>query len=212
MPVVNEPSEAPARAPDDARRHADESVARKFTRLMRASTSRYGVLTDPPVVCAMIAVLLVPAIVLYQLGLIDRGGLVFVYPVLALPVVVALAVNAAGRGARQRVVTWLASLPFPLENMNGLLNGVGYKLLVRFVGEPPPRVELNQALDAIHPDVFALEYASDVPEVEVHVGVLESKVNPAGANHRRYRRVHDIVERCFVPMHAERPIAWIRVS
>ena len=39
-----------AAATDAALRRADESVSLKFTRLMKATTSPYGSLTDPPIV------------------------------------------------------------------------------------------------------------------------------------------------------------------
>ena len=44
--------------------------------------------------------------------------------VVTLPIVVALAVVLAISGARQRVVEWLASLPFAVDNMNLILNGL----------------------------------------------------------------------------------------
>ena len=41
------------------RDEALSNVAERFTRIMRASTSPWGVLTDPPVVCAAMAVMVV---------------------------------------------------------------------------------------------------------------------------------------------------------
>jgi hypothetical protein len=191
---------------------AGEAVAERFTRPMRAATSRYGAVTDPPLVCAAIAAVVVVSVIVYNLGVIGRAELPFVYAAVALPVVVALAAHLGLAGARARVVAWLAALPFPLENVNALLNGVGQNLVVRFVANPPEREALNRLLEQVHEDCFALEFHPDEPEVEVRIGVVDSKLNPAGAAHRRYQRVRDLVDRCLVTLAADHPIAWVRVA
>lgn len=198
---------------DDARERAAERVATRFTREMNASTSRLGALTDPPLVCAAVALVVVASVIAYNLRVIDASGLPIVYLAAATPVLFALGVSLYLRRAREQVVSWLASLPFPIDNVNGLLNGVGQTLVVRFVAAPPPpRDELNDRLEAVHEDCFALDVLPSDPEVGVRIGVLDSKLNPAGANHRRYRRVVDLVDSALVPLHEEHPIAGVRVE
>jgi hypothetical protein len=196
----------------EALARANDSVAARFTRGMRASTSRYGVLTDPPIVSAVVGVIALAAIVLWQLELIGEGLLPLVYLVVAAPVGVAVVTGLLLRGARDEVIRWLASLPFGVENMNALLDGVGQNLVVRFGGTPPERDALNALLEQVSDDCFALEFDAAEPEVDVRIGVSDSKLNPAGAAFRRYQRVQALVERALVPLHARCPIAWVRIS
>lgn len=191
---------------------AAESVADHFTRVMRASTSRLGVLTDPPIVGVLVAAVVVPAVVLGNLALLPEGSLAVVVALAALPVLLGFGVHVSLRGARAEVIDWLASLPFPLENMNALLNGIGHNLVVRFEGPAPSREHINALLDAVHPDSFCLEVHETEPEVELRIGVVDDKLNPVGANHRRYRRVRALVERALTPLSEEHGIAWVRVA
>ncbi len=192
------------------RDEAQSNVAERFTRIMRASTSPWGVLTDPPVVCAAMAALVVPAAILLRLDLLSPAWLL--WALAATPPLAALMVNLALRGAREQVIAWLAAQPFAIENMNALLDGVGQSVLVRFAGEPPTREALNALLEAVHEDCFALDFARDEPEVEVRIGVPDSKLNPAAAHHRRYRRLRQLVEQALLPLHQDHPIAWARVT
>jgi hypothetical protein len=195
----------------DRARRADESVAQSFTRIMRAASSPLGVLTDPPLIGLVEGVLVVTAVSLFNIGVLTKANLWIVYLVLAIPVLVALGIDLSLRSARNGVVAWLASQPFPVENMNGLLNGVAQNLLVRFRGQPPPRTELNIELEKVHDDCFALEYDDNEPEVDVRIGVLESKINPASANHRRFVRVKTLVEQALVPLSEKHPIELVRI-
>jgi len=197
---------------DERVKRADDSVSHSFTRIMRAATSPIGVLTDPPLVALAEGVIVIIAVTLYNVGVLAKAQLWVVYLVLALPVLAAIGVDMRLRSARAQVVQWLASVPFPVENMNGLLNGVAQNLLVRFRGEPPPRTELNVELDKVHPDCFALEYDANEPEVDVRIGVLDNKINPTTANHRRYRRVQDLIEQALIPLSEKHPIELVRIA
>ena len=42
------------------------------------------------------------------------------------------------------MVSWLASVPFPVENMNGVLNGLGEVLEITFRDRAPEKGELNR--------------------------------------------------------------------
>jgi len=195
----------------DPQQRADQSVAKRFSRQMCAATSPQGVLTDPSVVGATAAVLAIIAVALYQTVLAPEQVFV-IYAAVALPVVLAAAAWLSLLGARKKVVSWLAGLPFSVENVNSLLNGVGQNLVIRFAQQPPDRDVLNDRLERIYPDCFALEYAAEEPEVEVRVGVIDSKLNPASATHRRYVRVHRLIDEALVPMSEDHPIEVVFVS
>lgn len=189
---------------------ADESVARRFSRTMNATTSRAGVLTDPPLVAAASGALLV----LFLVALRADVGPVLARLLAALaaaPLVVAVSVAFALSGARKEVVGWLAEKPFPVENMNALLNGLGDVLEVRFVGALPGAASLNRALDAVHPDVFVVAESEETRTVDVRIGVVDSKRSPAGSNHARYVRVRRIVDEVLSPLSAACPIDRVRV-
>ncbi|MDC0682196.1 MULTISPECIES: hypothetical protein [Sorangium] len=190
---------------------ADQSVSARFTRLMNASTSRWGVLTDPPLVALASGVFL-----LLFLGALGRdagpevaralGVLVFA------PISVALVVSVALRGARRAVVAWLARQPFPVENLNAVLNGLGEALEVTFVGAAPEAAELNVELDKVHPDAFVTGGVEDARTLDIRIGVVDSKRNPAATNHQRYARVRELVERVLVPLAERYPIQVVRVK
>ncbi|MCC6522867.1 MAG: hypothetical protein IT373_09420 [Polyangiaceae bacterium] len=193
-----------------ARERAESSVAAAFTRLMRATTSPRGELTDPALIAAATGVLVFVGLAVRALtGFPSSVGPVLLLGVL--PVAVGVGYGLVLRGARARVVAWLAKLPFAVGNMNALLNGIGTRLRVRFSGPLPTREALNALLDPIHPDCFTLEFSADEPVVELHIGVFDSKVNPARSNHRRYARVQAILERALVPLAMDHPIVdvWI---
>ncbi len=136
----------------DARARADESVATRFSRVMNATISPLGVVTDPPIIAVITAVLLIAFLGALRM---DMGSVVLILgAVAAVPVTLAFATSLALLGGRKKVVDWLASLPFPLENMNAVLNGLGESLEVSFAGERPSSAELNAALERIHPDAF----------------------------------------------------------
>ncbi|WP_437878798.1 hypothetical protein [Sorangium sp. So ce513] len=203
------PDETPGGALAEQR--ADQSVSSRFTRVMNASTSRWGVLTDPPLVS-----LASGAFLLALLGALSRdvgpsaarvlGALVFA------PVAVALAVSLALRGARREVVAWLARQPFPVENLNAVLNGLGEALEITFAGAVPDTAEINAELDKVHSDVFVTGGVEDARSLDVRIGIVDSKRNPAVTNHRRYVRVREIVERALVPLAERYPIQSVRVK
>src|ERR1700753_1680633 len=107
---------------ETARQRAEQSVSTRLTRLVNAPNSRWGVLTDPSIVgvctappfVALVAALRMEASPTVVTGL---GALA------ALPLFVAVVTALVLTGARRRVVDWLAGLPFPVENLNAVLNG-----------------------------------------------------------------------------------------
>lgn len=188
---------------------ANDLVAGRFSRMMNATTSPAGVIGDPPIVAVVTAVLLLSYLAARRSDaspVVQQALLVLV----ALPTAVALVVALSLLGARKRVVRWLAAQPFPIENMNAVLNGLGDCLEVTFKSAPPETPALNAKLDAISPDCFVADSKEQV--VLLKIGVVDDKRNPAASNHRRYRRVIALVERMLVPLHAEHPIESVRVA
>lgn len=203
---------------ESARRRAEESVSARFSRVMNASTSRLGVLTDPsivgavtaPIVVGLLAALRVEAAPAIVLGL---------EIVAAVPAITGLACALALRGARGEVVDWLAGLPFPLENMNAVLNGLGDTIEVSFRGAAPDVPALNVDLDKVSVESFVMKAgpegrdpaAGEPRWVEIRVGVVDSKRNPSRTNHRRFERVRAIVDGVLVPLAERYPIAEARI-
>ncbi|WP_437594211.1 hypothetical protein [Sorangium sp. So ce1000] len=194
-----------------AEQRADQSVSARFTRLMNASTSRWGVLTDPPLVALASGVFLL--VFLGALGRDASPGIARALGALVLaPITIALVVSVALRGARRAVVAWLARQPFPVENLNAVLNGLGEALEVTFAGATPEATELNVELDKVHPDAFVTGGVEEARTLDIRIGVVDSKRNPAATNHQRYARVRELVERVLVPLAERYPIEVVRVK
>ena len=87
----------------DPRSRADQSVALRFTRLMKASTSPYGVLTDPPVVAVATAISLMSMLAARQLAA-PSSIVVALEAMTLLPVTLAAVLTLTLSGARARVV------------------------------------------------------------------------------------------------------------
>lgn len=202
----------PDPAAGDRHARAEEAIATRLTRHMRATTSPLGPLTDPYLVGIPTAVLVLGATILGAMGKVTSVLLPVVVAVCATPVVASIVATIAIGDARGRVVAWMASLPFEIVNVNGLLDGVGEALVVRFVGDLPPRDELNAMLEAVDPDCFALLYEEEDNELGIKIGVSDSRRNPRAAHRRRYLRVQAIVERVLLPLHEARGIEWVRIS
>jgi hypothetical protein len=194
-----------------AAERADQSVSTRFTRIMNATTSRWGMLTDPPLVALATGVLLLAFLGALGAGL-DPGVVRALGALAALPISVAVLLSLALLGARRRVVAWLTRQPFPVENMNAVLNGLGEALEVTFTGAQPGVEELNRELDKVHPDAFVTGGVEETRTVDVRIGVVDSKRNPAASNHQRYARTVALVERVLVPLAERYPIACVRVK
>jgi len=196
------------------RERADQSVSARFTRIMNATTSRYGMLSDPPVVAVLSGIGLVAFLAGLHLG-VSRDVAYALAGVMALPIVIAILISLGLLGARRRVVDWIAGVPFPVENMNAVLNGLGEFLEVQFQNGGPTSVDLNKELDKVHPDCFVTKVTPEqgpVETIEFRVGVVDSKRNPASTNYQRYERVRAIVERVLIPLSTRFPITEVRVK
>ena len=198
---------------------AEQSVATRFSREMNATTSPFGVLTDPPVIAVVTAPFLVALVAMIQFE--ARPSLVTTFEVItAAPLACAIVVMIALSGARRRVITWLAGLPFPVENMNAVLNGLGESLSVTFREECPETTAINAKLEQVSQESFvskspspgAATEALDLKTVEIHIGVADSKHNPSRSNHLRFAKVRALLEQVLVPLGEGHPIAEVRVK
>ncbi len=202
-----------------ALQRADQSVSERFTRVMNATTSRWGMFTDASIVGFCTA----PAFVAWLAAtrLEAAPPVVTALAVLAtVPVVVAVVLTLSLRGARARVVTWLASVPFPVENMNAVLNGLGEVLEITFRDAAPPGPELNLAVDRVSTECFVTKGAEadqkpapgEPAVMEVRIGVVDSTRNPSVTNHKRYERVRALVRDVLVPLAERYPVVEVRVK
>jgi hypothetical protein len=198
-----------ALAPRD---RAAESISARFTRTMNATTSPWGMLTDASIVGVATAPAFLALLVAIRVDAAP-GVITALEAIAATPLALAVALALGLSGARSRVIDWLASLPFPLENVNALLNGVGETLEITFRGARPEVADLNRALDQVSEESFVADNAAEGhPWMEVRIGVVDDKRNPAASNHRRYRRVRAIVSQVLVPLGDRFPIAEVRVK
>lgn len=182
---------------------ADESVAARFSMSWNAATSRWGIAGDLVVAsgCSALAALLLALAVNFHLRWAAwvLGGLAIA------PLAVYVVVNVRLRDGRRRVVSWLAGLPFPVENMNSLLAGFGEEFEVYFVRDAPGRQEVMEHLERVSEDVFVLETHEDQNMIRARLGVIVSKHNPRQA-HLRFARFTQVVERSLIPLHEAHPI------
>ena len=64
----------------------------------------------------------------------------------------------------------------------------------------------------MHPDAFVTGGVEDARTLDIRIGVVDSKRNPAATNHQRYARVRELVERVLVPLAERYPIQSVRVK
>lgn len=193
---------------DDAVGPGDESLAEHFTPQMNAVTSRFGVVSDIPVAFAAMAVLVLMLILTHRV--VPALGLSVLGPVAAIPLVACVIAHFALRGARAHVVAWLSTLPFAVDNMNAVLAGSGEFFEIHFQAALPPRTEVMARFETVSADVFVLDVDEAEGKMSARFGVDDSKYNPIGAAHRRYRLVRAILGGPLAQLHADRPIKLVR--
>jgi len=199
------------------RAFAEENVARKFTRVMNATPSRWGVLSDVTF-SATVASLIMAVALAFASGSRDVATVISVSSALAaVPIVVTVVASIMLRKTRAAVVDWLASLPFPVENVNAVLAGVADTIEVYFQELPPgatlpARAQLQPLLEAVSEDSLMLGDHPDERMVEIKIGVVDSKHNPLMTNHRRWQRLVAIVSAVLVPLSSRLPIERVHVQ
>jgi len=193
-------------------KEASESVAEKFTRVMNATPSPLGAWTDLGAASILSGIVLLAG--LFAVRQSNRtGSLYTALAIAAIPLAASALLSATLRRSRATVVAWLASLPFPIENVNAVLAGLGDTIEVVF--EPgtalPTRPSLQPKLDEISDDVLLVSSRPDERVIEIRLGIIDSKYMPLRTNHRRWKRLVEVVERGLVPLSKAAPIAKVHV-
>ncbi len=194
----------------ERRRRADESVSRVFSLAMNASTSRWGVLCD--VVFASVVAGLGGFVWVLARHLHRPALMVFGIALTVAPLLTCVGANIALSRARSRVVDWLTSLPFPIENLNAILVGLGEEFEIHFAGEMPSRDEVMAHLSRVSEDVFVLEVDDDRKVMLARLGVEVHKHLATIAGWMRYDRFRRVVEMSLVPLHEEHAIGLVRLT
>jgi hypothetical protein len=184
---------------------ASECVAEKFTRVMKATPSPMGPWSD-----------LMPASVLSGLIVVvgffavrrSSGAPFVVIALAAVPLLVAGALVLSMRNSREKVVAWLCTVPFPIDNFNTLLVGLGDTIEIVFAqgAELPTRATLQPKLDAVSEDVLLVKERPEERSIEIRLGVIDSKRLPLHTNHARWKRFVTVMETVIVPLSKTAPI------
>jgi len=191
---------------------ASECVAEKFTRVMNATPSPLGPFSD-----FTAASVLAGAIVAGGFFGIRRSNdpslLYVVLALAAVPLVASAFLSLSLRGSRAKVVEWLCALPFPVDNLNAILAGLGDTVEIVFAADAhlPTRVTLQPRLEAVSEDVLLLKERSDERTLEIRLGVIDSKRLPLRSNHRRWQRLLDLMEKVIVPLAQSNAIERVRI-
>ena len=193
-------------------KEASESVAEKFTRVMNATPSPLGAWTDLGAASILSGILLLAGLFAVRQSS-STGSLYLALAIAAIPITASLLLSATLRRSRATVVAWLASVPFPIENVNAVLAGLGDTIEVVFEpGTPlPTRPSLQPKLDEISDDVLFVSARPDERIVELRLGIIDSKYMPLRTSHSRWIRLVEVVERGLVPLSKTSPIEKVHV-
>jgi hypothetical protein len=133
--------------------------------------------------------------------------------VATVPLIVCALLSALLRGSRAKVVSWLCAMPFPVDNLNALLAGLGDTVEIVFApgAELPTRATLQPRLDAVSEDVLLVKERPEERTFAVRLGVIDSKRMPLRTNHQRWRRLVDLMERVIVPLGKNSAIERVRI-
>src|SRR5213075_3173350 len=93
----------------------------------------------------------------------NTGSLYVALAIAAAPIATSALLSATLWRSRATVVAWLASLPFPVQNLNAVLAGLGDTIEVVFEPgtELPTRPSLQPKLDEISDDVLLVKSRPD---------------------------------------------------
>jgi hypothetical protein len=143
----------------------------------------------------------------------DASALYIVFAVAALPLVASLLLSVLLRGSRVKVVAWLSRVPFPVDNLNALLAGVGDTVEIVFApgADLPTRATLQPRLDAVSEDVLLVKERPEERTIEIRMGIIDSKRMPLRTNHQRWVRLLELTEKVFVPLGKSSAIERMRI-
>jgi hypothetical protein len=191
---------------------ANESVAEKFTNVMNATPSPLSALCDLTVASVVSGVLLVIGLFVIRHST-EPSRLYTVLAVAAAPFVASYGLQLGLHRSRDVVVGWLTTVPFPVENMNALLAGMGDTIEVFFEqgATLPDRSSLQPKLEEVSDDVLLVKERPEERALEIRLGVIDSKRLPLRTNHQRYQRLLDVVQRVLIPLSKTAPISRVHV-
>jgi hypothetical protein len=186
---------------------ASECVAEKFTRVMNATPSPLGPLSDLGAASVLSGLIVVVGFFGIRRSS-DSSLLYVVLGVALVPLVVNAVLTALTRDSRAKVVAWLCTVPFPIDNLNALLAGLGdtVEIVMAPGTDLPTRAELQPRLDAISDDVLLVKERADHRVLEIRLGVIDSKRMPLRTNHQRWERLVAVMEKVLIPLHKTKPI------
>jgi hypothetical protein len=143
----------------------------------------------------------------------DASALNAVLALAAVPLVASLLLSATLRGSRAKVVRWLGTVPFPVDNLNALLAGLGDTVEIVFAPgvDLPTRATLQPRLDAVSEDMLLVKERPEEKTVEIRMGIIDSKRMPLRTNHQRWKRLVDLMEKVVVPLGQSHAIERVRI-
>lgn len=191
---------------------ASECVAEKFTRVMNATPSPLGIFIDLFAASILSGALVVGGLFGIRQST-DASALYIVFAVAAVPLVASLLVSVLLRGSRANVVAWLSAVPFPVDNLNALLAGLGDTVEIVFApgADLPRRATLQPRLDAVSEDVLLVKERPEERTIEIRMGIIDSKRMPLRTNHQRWVRLLELMEKVFVPLGKSSAIERMRI-
>lgn len=191
---------------------ASECVADKFTRVMNATPAPLGSLSDFMAASILSGFTVVAGFFLIRRST-DTSALYTVLALAAVPLVASALVSLSLRNSRDKVVAWLCKVPFPVDNLNALLAGLGDTLELVFQpgAELPTRATLQPRLDAVSEDVLLVKERPEERTLEIRIGVIDSKRLPLRTNHQRWKRFVELMDKIILPLDEKSRIERVRI-
>jgi hypothetical protein len=191
---------------------ANECVAEEFTRVMNATPSPLGPLSDVMAASILSGLIVVGGFFGIRRST-DASLLYAVLAVAAVPLVASLLLAVSLRGSREKVIAWLCAVPFPVDNLNALLAGFGDTLEIVFPpgAELPTRASLQPRLEAVSEDVLLVKERPEERTLEIRMGVIDSKRMPLRTNHQRWKRFMELMDKIIMPLAKSNGIERVRV-
>ncbi len=180
---------------------ANVCIAEKFTRVMNATPSPLAPFCDLGAASVLSGLIVMTGFLV--IGRSADASLIYVVlGIAALPPVASAILAASLRHSRDKVVAWLCAVPFPVENLNALLAGLGDTLEVVFApgAELPTRATLQPRLEVVSEDVLLVKERPEERAIEIRMGVIDSKQMPLRTNHQRWKRFVELMDRVLIPL------------
>lgn len=178
---------------------------------MRATCSRWGSLCDPTLVGAVTAAIVLSAVVVHQTGEPSPELRQAMWVLCVFPLTVAIGTTLLLLGQRRRVVDWLGGLPFGVDNLNSVFNGLGEAMELEFVGEGPEQALINERLEQVDENCFVMDFEERGKLATVRIGIVDSKWLPTYSNYLRWQRVKLLVHQVLLPLHDRHAIDAVRI-